>query len=525
MHYILFSFFLFSIACATPTRHPAAVAPPGSLLLEQALQQGPAPTLEYLKTQTSVTGYIQGHPRDPAAMIPKELRAERPVPPPKEKKIQQAFFKRFRPWSLAKKTAKARELTEGFECSRALESQSLGFSLELDFPDDEATIASTALHEKVLSCATFPRHESLFRLAIFAIQKNNCPKALEYLEGFPTTPERGMKDRLAYLRGLCSGSTEVAERNPWGGYGIRLTDPKSSDRGLASWYLSANSGSPEWDRLLKTFMELTERGELNSIRHISSKINYEKFRELPFSFQASMLTLMSFSGADLAVFQALHRYLSDHPDMAAPSVESLLFPKRYWKEIVENSKEANPILVKALIRQESAFDPSAKSRARAAGLMQLIYPTARHFGVKTRQQWLEPGANIRAGSQFLAQLIQEFGSIELALAAYNAGPAMVHQWQKRYPTNNVDLFVEMIPYSETREYVRLVKRNFKIYENLIQSPEMLQASSTAKVDDASVRSPASIQDLVYRRTESRKCDPDLGLTLNRSEELLCSGVW
>jgi soluble lytic murein transglycosylase len=153
--------------------------------------------------------------------------------------------------------------------------------------------------------------------------------------------------------------------------------------------------------------------------------------------------------------------------MATPAVANLLFPVRYWHQILENSKNTDPVLVKALIRQESAFNPMARSRARAAGLMQLIYPTAKNFGVKQPKELLDPNANIHAGSEFLAQLINEFGSVELALAAYNAGPGAVRQWQKRYQTKNIDLFVEMIPYTETREYVRLVRRNYKIYQAIL----------------------------------------------------------
>jgi soluble lytic murein transglycosylase len=129
--------------------------------------------------------------------------------------------------------------------------------------------------------------------------------------------------------------------------------------------------------------------------------------------------------------------------------------------------------VKALIRQESAFNTAAKSRVKASGLMQLMYTTARIFGIKQKQELLKPEENIRAGSDFLAQLIAKFGSVELALAAYNAGPNIVAQWQKRYPTDNIDLFVEMIPYTETREYVRLVNRNYKIYQTLLTKPQFL----------------------------------------------------
>jgi soluble lytic murein transglycosylase-like protein len=519
MRYIFITFFAFSTACASANRAPAT-APAGTLPLEQALQQGLPKTLEYLKPLAVGESYVTGTLRDPAANVPKSLKAERPAKPSKEKSQQQRFLKIFRAWSLNRKTAKARVLTADFDCSKALEAQALGFSLELDFPEDEATIASTALHEKVLTCATFPRHESLFRLSIFAIQKNNCPKAMEYLDMFPATPERGMIDRLAYLRGLCSGDTAVSERNPWGGYGIRLSDSKTALHSTPAWYLTATSGSEEWDRLLKTFIVLSEQDNGKAIQYISSKLNYEKFRGLPLPFQTSMLVLMSYAGADLAVFQALHRYLADHPEMAAPSVQNLLFPKRYWKEIVENTKDADPILVKALIRQESAFNPSARSRAKAAGLMQLIYPTAHRFGVTSRKQWTDPGPNIRAGSKFLGQLINEFGSVELALAAYNAGPAVVHQWQKRYPTQNIDLFVEMIPYSETREYVRLVNRNFRVYQSLMQSPELLTMKAAA---DSSIREPTSLQEVKVKRITLPECAQETSVKNDPLGEILCGG--
>ncbi|HWU42427.1 MAG TPA: transglycosylase SLT domain-containing protein, partial [Bdellovibrio sp.] len=99
--------------------------------------------------------------------------------------------------------------------------------------------------------------------------------------------------------------------------------------------------------------------------------------------------------------------------------------------------------------------------------------TARIFGVTKPKQLLTPRMNIHAGSEFLARLINEFGSVELALAAYNAGPQMVRDWQKRYPTNNVDLFVEMIPYTETREYVRLVNRNYRVYQSILVKPQVV----------------------------------------------------
>jgi soluble lytic murein transglycosylase-like protein len=480
---ILALFFVchFVSACASKSRQPTATGSASETLdLEQALQQGAAPTLAYLKARTSLKSYEGLNSRDPAIYIPKSLKAERSVQATKEKSLQQQYLRKFRTWSLEKKTRREQELLADFNCGKAVESQALGYSLELNYPAAEASAASRALHEQVLVCAAFPRQESLFRLAIGSIQSGGCPKAMEYLDMFPATPERGVKDRLSYLRSLCSATPIAGERNPWGGYGSLLTEVKTSDSAKLKWFLSTSSGSEDWDRLLVSFIKLNEKGQSDTVQYLASKLNYEKFRSLPLSFQTSMLVMMSFSSADLSVFQTLHRYLSEHPDMLSPAVAGLLFPVRYWKEIVENSKSVDPVLVKALIRQESAFNSTARSRAKATGLMQLIYPTAKIFGITKPKQLLSPEANIHAGSEFLGQLINQFGSVELALAAYNAGPAIVRDWQKRYPTNNIDLFVEMIPYTETREYVRLVRRNYKVYQSILVKPQYVGGLNSEK---------------------------------------------
>ncbi|WP_413560337.1 lytic transglycosylase domain-containing protein [Bdellovibrio sp. HCB209] len=473
---------LFLSACASKSRTPSAaevvVTPPpaGALTLDQALLQGQDATIEHLKGQIKAEAYTSLQTREPAADMPQSIRAERIKNDDPNKKQQSAFLRKFRGWSSHKRVTHGGELVADFNCDKALESQALGYSLELDFPEAQARDVSKQLHEKVLGCDNISKTESVFRLAVFAIQQNECPRAMEYIDKYPAPPERGMRDRQAYLKSFCAVTTaENTKANPLGGYGI-LVSNFQTPAAPVQWYLDTSSGDADWDRLLASMIKATEENHPETVQYLASKMNLEKFRSLPLPFQTSMLVLMSANGADLSVFQALHKYLADHPDTLTTSAASLLFPIRYWKEIVENSKSADPILVKALIRQESAFNRTARSRARASGLMQLIYPTAKHFGVKKPVQLLNPETNIHAGSEFLAQLIADFGSVELALAAYNAGPAMVRQWQKRYPTENIDLFVEMIPYTETREYVRLVKRNYKIYQSILVKPQVLGAN-------------------------------------------------
>ena len=107
-----------------------------------------------------------------------------------------------------------------------------------------------------------------------------------------------------------------------------------------------------------------------------------------------------------------------------------------------------PALVKAVIAAESAFDPEAVSRKGAQGLMQLMPQTAAELGVDDP---LEPESNVRGGAGYLRAMIDRYGDLSRALAAYNAGPTAV------------DRYGGVPPYQETRDYVDRVLTYYRSY--------------------------------------------------------------
>ncbi len=168
-------------------------------------------------------------------------------------------------------------------------------------------------------------------------------------------------------------------------------------------------------------------------------------------------------------------YLAIPLDSAPKKFWQMLFPLPYKEEVFQYAKAngLDPYAVAALIRQESEFNPQALSRARAYGLMQLIFSTGKLMGkregvaVATPKALFNASLNIRLGTKYLkGQLDNWGGEWEKTLAAYNAGPGRVKEWTSWATYREPAEFVESIPFTETREYVQAVLRNADMYRQI-----------------------------------------------------------
>ena len=175
-----------------------------------------------------------------------------------------------------------------------------------------------------------------------------------------------------------------------------------------------------------------------------------------------------------------------HDDFWQLHPEQLLisYPRPFLRLFQQGAQEAgvDQELLFAISRQESAFKPDARSPADAFGLMQLIKTTARRFEDQlpkntigggsniSADRLLEPEFNIKLGALYVAKLSSHFeGRTSAIIGGYNAGEAAIDMWTKNRPAGDELLFVELIPFGETKNYVKKVWRNLAIYQHLTGS--------------------------------------------------------
>jgi soluble lytic murein transglycosylase len=176
----------------------------------------------------------------------------------------------------------------------------------------------------------------------------------------------------------------------------------------------------------------------------------------------------------LALKDSYPDYSQMFPEEMGREEWDIFYPLTHWNEIKfwARQRKLDPNNVAGLIRQETIFNPRARSRANAYGMMQLLIPTARSMARKygssasiSGAALFEPMLNIELGTAYMREQLNKYGRIEYMSVAYNAGPGRVVSWRRTLPLQ-MDEFVEEIPFSETRGYVKGIIRNSAQYRRL-----------------------------------------------------------
>jgi soluble lytic murein transglycosylase len=158
-----------------------------------------------------------------------------------------------------------------------------------------------------------------------------------------------------------------------------------------------------------------------------------------------------------------------------PRLLRLIYPYPFQDLVRPEAADwgVDPYLVAAVIRRESAFNPTVTSSAGAIGLMQIMPRTGRGLAQAAGMNGYDPELlrqpelNVHLGVRYLASLLQQYqGDLALVLSAYNAGPSRANRWRTLPEARDPELLMERIPFAETRDYVRNVKINLALYREL-----------------------------------------------------------
>jgi soluble lytic murein transglycosylase len=186
------------------------------------------------------------------------------------------------------------------------------------------------------------------------------------------------------------------------------------------------------------------------------------------------------NGDAVGAINALKRSYPDYgqslPDEMSREEWEIFYPLKWWSEIRQEARrhQIDPYLIAGIIRQETVFNPKARSRANAIGLMQLLPTTGIAVAKKnslgtgriSAADLYNPVLNIKLGTAYVKEMLDRFDRFEYVAAAYNGGPTRVSRWLRELPAQEIEDWVESIPITETRLYVQGVYRNSIHYQRL-----------------------------------------------------------
>lgn len=401
--------------------------------------------------------------------------------------------------------------------------------------EDQNTQAMKVLNEthKLLR-GLYPMDEVYFIMGRMEEEKGNFAKALEYLEASYAQPVSmaGLRDKIAWLKSwnyyklekwpearksleqmkeLAKEPSDIAKARFW----LSRTLNKLNDSAAATTELEALSKEDplgyygmlayrEMGRdfpAVKVDTDATLNLSLLGVNELDPKLrqNIEwliAVNEKPFAEKAlnqaseelkknnvksesTWLTMSSGyarAGLYLPLFSTIGALQPEVKDQLQKDHPDLLFPQPYAEAVNSAAKKSGipREFIYSIIRQESAFNPEARSPADAFGLMQLLPSVAKQLAIQNKLEYKEandlfkPEINIPLGAFELKTLMKKYNSqYILAVSGYNANDSAIRGWLKtRFRPDSVE-FIEEVPYEETRAYIKLTMRNYVFYQRLL----------------------------------------------------------
>lgn len=257
-------------------------------------------------------------------------------------------------------------------------------------------------------------------------------------------------------------------------------------------YISSLIRLKAWARVDSARFIKIELKRLNnhSMPSIIVKTSTEKQTQLKSDLHLLNAQIIQKSNNYLAAFRYLYDVLNKKEINFNRQLLEVLYPRPYLDDLSKALKNdrLDPLVVLALIRQESVFNPLARSPVGARGLMQLMPKTAQRFRRSVRENQLaNPQINIDLGTKYFKNLLKRYdGNLVYVLSAYNAGESRVEKWKNLYFETDESIIknIEAIPFLETRNYVKLIFRNIYFYKLLLdKNQKIVDTSEVNKIFD------------------------------------------
>lgn len=236
-------------------------------------------------------------------------------------------------------------------------------------------------------------------------------------------------------------------------------------------YINALVRLKLWDRfntkeLIRAEILMVTNADVAYLKAPQSQISNISIKESSLILMASVF---SANNNYIAGFAIIQQALAEKRVTHNTALLKALFPNLYHEDIKKLDGEIDPIILLSLIRQESGFNPKARSQVGARGLMQIMPTTAKLLNRRVKTNDLEkPDTNLKLGIQYFKYLMKKYdNNLVYVLSAYNAGENRVTRWQKEiFKSDSMLHTIEMIPFNETRDYVKLIFRNIYFYKLL-----------------------------------------------------------
>lgn len=388
--------------------------------------------------------------------------------------------------------------SRSFHCDNPAMATALAQKAEMFLPEKKFREIAFSLYEKVLECpAAEHSSRARFRYSLLKIESGDCKTADPILDKLYDENNLEYVGRSLYWRARCAEmrgdrlkvalfKQRLLKESPLSYHSIILNRVEVAKLSrvigtVEPTVLFRSHTQPKLNQWVRAIEGLIAVGADEIARRVIVK-TVDVIQKTEPELRLYVGTLSYRVGDPISQFRLLSSVFRDEPRLISQTTLKLFYPMKNFAIIRKYATETDPYFVAALIRQESGFNPVARSRVGAMGLMQLMPGTARQMERKvTKRALLMPETNIRLGTKYIGKLVNRYGrDAELALAAYNAGADRVDDWTKRYPTEDRMLFLDLIPYKETRDYVALIGRNYYWYHALYGESPAIPIRSGAK---------------------------------------------